>query len=76
MKVEGIEVERWNKERFQGRTIEVYATASEKTTINVPDSDILCDYYNSEIKEFPVAVWDCMAYCKECYEKYLKPNIK
>jgi len=29
MKVEGIEIEWWKKEKFQGRTIEVYATGAD-----------------------------------------------
>jgi len=76
MKVEGIEIEWWSKDKFHDRTIEVYATGTDKATINVPDCDILCDCCNSEITEFPVAVWDGMAYCKECFERYLKPGAK
>jgi|GEM_PF-3178989 len=76
MKVEGIEIEWWNKDKFQGRTIEVYATGTDKAIIDVPDCNILCDCCNSEITEFPVAVWDGMAYCKECFERYLKPGAK
>ena len=76
MKVKGIDIEWWNREKFQGRTIEVYATGTDKTTIDVPDCDILCDCCNSEITEFPVAVWDGMAYCRQCFERYLKPEAK
>lgn len=76
MKVEGIEIEWWDKDKFKGRTIEICTPDAPKTTIDIPDNDILCDCCNSEITEFPVAVWDGMAYCKECLEKYLKPNAK
>jgi formylmethanofuran dehydrogenase subunit E len=76
MKVEGIEIEWWSKEKFQGRTIEIHTSVDNKTTIDVPDNDIICDCCNSEITEFPVAVWDGIAYCKECFEKYLKPEAK
>jgi formylmethanofuran dehydrogenase subunit E len=76
MKVDGIEIEWWNKDKFRNRTIEVLSPNSPKTVIDVQDDDILCDCCNSEIAEFPVAVWDGMAYCKDCYDRYLKPNIK
>jgi formylmethanofuran dehydrogenase subunit E len=76
MKVEGIEIEWWDKDKFKGRTIEICTPDAPKTTIDVPNNDILCDACNSEISEFPVAVWDGMAYCKECLEKYLKPNAR
>jgi formylmethanofuran dehydrogenase subunit E len=76
MKVEGIEIEWWDKEKFKGRTIEICTPDTPKTTIDIPDNDILCDACNSEITEFPVAVWHGMAYCKECFEKYLKSNAK
>ena len=75
MKVEGIEIEWLEKERFKSRKIEIFSPNSPKTVIDVPDDDILCDCCNSSISDFPVAVWDGMAYCKECYEQYLKPNI-
>jgi formylmethanofuran dehydrogenase subunit E len=76
MKVEGIEIEWWDKEKFKGRTIEICTPNEPKMIIDVPDNDILCDACNSEITLFPVAVWDGMAYCKECFEKYLKSNDK
>lgn len=76
MKVEGIEIEWWDKDKFKGRTIEICTPDAPKTKIDVSDNDILCDACNSEITEFPVAVWYGMAYCKECLEKYLKPNAK
>ena len=76
MKVEGIEIEWWDKDKFKGRTIEICTPDAPKTTIDIPNNDILCDTCNSEITEFPVAVWGGMAYCKECLEKYLKPNAK
>lgn len=73
MKVDGIEVEWWEKDRFKNRTIEIVAPAGAGSTIDIPDDDILCDCCNSLITEFPVAVWECNAYCKACFEKYLKP---
>jgi len=76
MKVEGIEVEWWEKDRFKNRTIEIVAPTGVGSTIDVPDNDILCDCCNSEITDFPVAVWNDSAYCKECFEKYLKPNAE
>ena len=76
MKVEGIEVEWWEKDRFKNRTIEIVALGSVGSMINVPDDDILCNCCNSLITDFPVAVWDGSAYCKECFEKYLKSNAE
>ena len=76
MKVEGIEIEWWNKEKFHNRVIEIHASAEKKTTIDIPDCDILCDCCNTEITEFPVAVWGGMAYCGACFERYLKPEAE
>lgn len=76
MKVEGIEIEWWEKEKFKNRKIEIFSSNSLETVIDVPDDDILCDCCNSAITDFPVAVWDDMAYCNDCFRKYLIPNIE
>ncbi len=73
MKVEGIEIEWWDKDKFKGRNIEIYCPDGSAAAIEVPDTDILCDCCNSSITYFPVAVWNGMAYCKMCFEEYLKP---
>lgn len=74
MKVDGIEIEWWEKERFKSRRIEIFSSNSSESVINVPIDDIFC--CNSPINDFPIAVWDGMAYCKNCFERYLEPNIK
>ena len=75
MRVEGIEIEWWDKEKFKNRAMAII-TPDDITRINVPDNEIVCDCCNSDITEFPVAVWDGMVYCKECFDKYLKPNAE
>lgn len=74
MKVDGIEIEWWDAKRFKNRTINIMSPNSPTAVIHVPDDIILCDCCNSSIAEFPVAVWDGRAYCKDCFSKYLEPN--
>ena len=76
MKVEGIEIEWWDREKFKGRKIEIFSAPDCNEIIDIPDDEILCDCCNSEITEFPVVVWDGRAYCKKCYQEYLEPNIE
>ena len=65
------------KEDFQGRETKIYGgdhlgEMELLDTIEIPDDEILCDFCNEGIEEFPVPVFrGSYALCPECFK-----NIK
>ena len=68
------DLEFWGKERFKNRSLKVMG-GPEVVSIPVPDDVIVCDFCNSQIKEFPVPVYLGNALCQKCF-KELKQDIE
>lgn len=65
-------IEWWDEEKFRNRVTEIYSPGSYRR-IPIPDNVILCDFCNTRITEFPVAVMrGTHALCKECFESLKK----
>jgi len=65
-------VEWWDRQDFTGRAIRIRTYNPEtfaiehQSEIPFPDSEILCDFCNARIEEFPVPVVEGYALCKTC----------
>jgi hypothetical protein len=66
-------IEWWTLEKFQGRFNRITSHDErnghvfvEETTMAVPDSEIVCDQCNEEIKTFPCPVVVGHALCGDC----------
>ena len=72
-KLDGIQpVYWWEKEDFQHRNTTIYDIDNplDKTVIPIPDDCILCDFCNTNIDTFPVAVFrNSYALCPKCYNE-------
>lgn len=64
----------WDKERFKNRSLKIMG-GPKIVSIPVPDDVILCDFCNTQITEFPVAVYLGNALCSKCFRE-LKEDIK
>ena len=71
-KIEGLEF--WDEERFKNRSLKIMG-GPEVVFIPVPDDVILCDFCNTQITKFPVAVYLGNALCQKCFRE-LKEDIK
>ncbi len=78
-KLDGLQtIEFWDESEFHGReTIitgldENFRPVGERTVIPIPDSEIICDFCNEGITEFPVSVMSSYALCPECYKEVIK----
>ena len=69
--IEGLEF--WPKVKFWGRSITIYG-GNKPTVIPVPDDEILCDFCNNLITEFPVPVYFGHALCPKCWKEVKKDN--
>ncbi len=63
--IKGLEF--WPEEKFRGRSIKVFG-GGEVSVTPVPDNEILCDYCNELIIEFPVPVYLKYALCPKCWK--------
>jgi len=72
------DLEFWGEERFLNRSIKISGLKGEDATeIPVPDNEIVCDFCNAEITEFPVPVYLGNALCPKCFQGLgLKENNK
>lgn len=62
----------WDREDFEGRVTRIISQASVYSTV-VPDDLILCDFCNTDIKEFPVPVFrGSKALCQPCFKNIVK----
>lgn len=68
-KIEGLEF--WPKKKFQGRSLKIFGPGAA-SIIPVPDNEILCDYCNDLITEFPVPVYFRSALCPKCWKEVKK----
>ncbi len=73
--VEIEDLEFWDKEKFQNRSLNIWGGPKEVISIPVPDDVILCDACNTEITESPVPVYLGNALCPKCFRE-LERNIK
>jgi hypothetical protein len=69
----GMKTVEWcDRDEFVNRTNKIYSgwpgeNLKLMQEIPIPDYEVLCDYCNKDITEFPVPVIDNYALCPECF---------